>query len=131
MVMQTADGRVRAWILVRTEKDPVEVATALYDDLGHEGGNEWVVVRADVVVDYEYSIVVPVDAVNDDALWHVDEMIRGRTGVDDTVVLRVQNHKPLPPHDANGYITTHEVELGKEFVKPGRQGNSPGLNPWG
>jgi hypothetical protein len=50
-------------------------------------------------------------------------------------VLQVIDHDPKPPHLADGFITPAEVDAdprsATEFVKIGRQRNSPGENPWG
>jgi hypothetical protein len=126
---RTGNGRVRAWVLVQAE--PAQrVAEGIYKELGHEGGDSFVVVRADVV-DYSYNIVIPVDAESQDRLYQVHDMIRGHPGVRETVILEVKMHVPYPPHDAHGYITPQEAEAGKEPIEAGRQGASPGANPHG
>jgi hypothetical protein len=122
-------GRVRAWVLVRAER-PQELAERLYDELGHEGGDSFVVIRADIV-DFDYNMIIPVDAESREIVNEVVGMIKDRPGVRDTLVARVQRHVPYPPHNANGYITEEEAEAGKEPVEPGRQGASPGYNGWG
>lgn len=126
---ETGNGRVRAWVLVQA-KPAQTVAEGLYEELGHEGGDSFVVVRADVV-DFDYNIIVPVDAESEDVLSCVVEQIRGVDGVNETVIVRVKEHVPCPPHDAHGYITAQEAEAGQESVEPGRQGASPGRNAWG
>jgi len=129
----TGNERVRAWVLLQAESAE-ELAQALYRDLGHAGGDEFVVVRADIVAgpsEFAYNIIVPVDAKNEDALRDVVDRIREVSRVN-PVIVTVHQHVPYPPHDAHGYITTEEVEAGREPVeKPGRQGASPGLNPFG
>ena len=125
----TLSGRARAWVLVRAERAQ-EVAEGLYDKLGHAGGDSFVVIRADIV-DFDYDMMIPVDAESKEMVDAVVGMIKDHPGVTDTVVVRVQRHVPYPPHDANGYITEEEAEAGKEPVEPGRQGASPGLNGWG
>ena len=126
-------GRLRAWVLVRAEPAQ-EVAERLYDELGHEGGDNYVVVRADVV-DYDYNLMIPVDAESTEWVHKVVGMIRDQPGVRDAVVVWVRSHVPYPPHDAHGYITAEEIEAStrepKEPIKPGRQGASPGYNGWG
>jgi len=126
---KTENGRVRAWVLVEAEPAQ-EVAEGLYNALGHEGDDQFVVVRADVV-DFDYNIIVPVDAESEDVLSDVVEQIRGMDGVNETVIVRVKEHVPYPPHDAHGYITAQEAEAGQETVEPGRQGASPGFNAFG
>jgi hypothetical protein len=132
MERQTIEnGRVRAWVLVWAD-DPERWARELYEELGHEGGDEYVVVRADVVESfYGYNIVVPVDARDQSTLDSVVKMIRNPKAVKRLAILRVEIHNPYPPQDASGYVTEEEAEAGEEEVKVGRQDKSPGLNPWG
>jgi hypothetical protein len=125
----TVDGRARAWVLVKAERAQ-ELAEGLYDELGHEGGDSFVVIRADIV-DFDYNVMIPVDAESWEVVDEVVGIIKDRRGVTDTVVVPVQGHVPYPPQDANGYITEEEAEAGKETVEPGRQGASPGYNGWG
>jgi hypothetical protein len=125
----TVDGRARAWVLVKAERAQ-ELAEGLYDELGHEGGDSFVVIRADIV-DFDYNVMIPVDAESWEVVDEVVGIIKDRRGVTDTVVVPVQGHVPYPPQDANGYITEEEAEAGKEPVEPGRQGASPGYNGWG
>jgi len=134
----TRSERVRAWVLVQVnpEAQVAQVAQGLYGELGHRGGNEFVVVRADIVAEPigfgDYHIIVPVDAESENKLKEVCDTIRKRNDVSVAVSVRLEQHVPYPPHDAHGYITTEEVEAGRERIeKPGRQGASPGHNPWG
>ena len=123
-------AQLRAWVLAKAAQAQ-DVAEGLYQQLGHEGGDDFVVVRADVV-DYDYNIVVPVDAVNEEMLQHVVGIIKKQSGVLEVVLLRVERHNPFPPHDAHGYITPQEAEEGKDpTIVPGRQGASPGANAFG
>lgn len=126
-------GRARAWVLVRAERAQ-DVAEGLYDELGHEGDDSFVVVRADVV-DYDYNLMIPVDAKTPESVHKVVGMIRDQPGVRDAVVVWVRSHVPYPPHDAQCYITREEVEASKrvpkEPIEPGRHGASPGYNGWG
>ncbi len=130
----TGNERVRAWVLLQAESAEV-VARTLYERLGHEGGNEYVVVRADVVAEpgeFGHNIIVPVDAKNELALTAAVNRILEESGASQAVIVRLGQHFPNPPHDAHGYITTEEVEAGRERIeKPGRQGASPGHNAWG
>jgi len=132
-VISGGDGRMRAWILVQVDS-PNVVAQRLYEQLGREGGESWVVVRADVV-DYEYNIMVAVDAQDPEVLRWVHSKIQELTGARKTVRFQVLEHFPWPPHDADGYITPAEFDAGHEKdcwpIKPGRQGSSPAFNPWG
>jgi hypothetical protein len=124
---------VRAWILLQV-KSPHAVARNLYEKLKDEGKTDerdYVVVRADVI-EYQYNIMIPVDARSDKDLQFVYERILEITGASDHTSLRVVGHTPFPPHNAQGYITQEEAEQGKaRGIKPGRQSNSPGENAWG
>jgi len=124
-------SRTRAWILLQVDA-PAEAARKLYESQGLEGGDRYVVVRADVV-DYIYNVVVPVDAESPETLESVHQLILGLTGAKYSVVLPVVESVPPIPHDAEGYITPEEYEAGtdKEHCKPGRQRWSPGMNAWG
>jgi hypothetical protein len=122
-------GRARAWVLVQA-KSAHHVAKELYEQLVHEGGDRFVVIRADVI-DHSYNVMIPVDAESQQVLEEVHGMIREHPGVIDTAVIHVKQHVPFPPHDAQGYVTDEEAEVGKERIPPGRQGASPGANPWG
>jgi len=131
VVKETENGRVRAWVLIKTES-PEAAAHQLYEELGSQGGDSFVLVRADVV-DYHYNLVVPVDAESWEALQDLVCTIQKRTGARETAIMRVVAHVPYPPHDTDGFITPQEAELytDTESMKVGRQRNSPGCNPWG
>jgi hypothetical protein len=131
MMEQTAEnGRVRAWVLVHAD-DPEAFAQELYELLGQRGEDDYVVVRADVV-NHRLNVVIPVDAASETDLVRVVKKIAGLEIVRDIAVLRVQMHIPYPPHIAHGYIDEDEFErYPEEGFKPGRQGASPGANPWG
>ncbi len=128
----TGSDRVRAWVLVRAE--PVQGVSAKLRNLDKKE-DDLVVVRADVVAgspDLPYNIVVPVDAESDEVLSRVVDDINRIGGVKHAVALRVMKHHPDPPHDGYGYVTEQEAKAGKDpDVKPGRQGASPGANPFG
>ncbi|MGD1993086.1 MAG: hypothetical protein PVI59_07835 [Anaerolineae bacterium] len=126
--------RRRAWILLHS-KDPESTLESLRR-LFPQGGDQFVVVRADLVMDegrsFPFNIFVPVDAESDPVLEEVVASILNSSPVTEHVVAKVKAHIPFPPHDAQGYITVEEAELGKdEDIEPGRQGASPGRNPWG
>lgn len=125
------NGRVRAWVFVQAE-DAEEAARKLYEELGREGGDSWVVVRADVVDYGPYNIMVPVDAENGDELNHVVGLLAGPEGKWETLVVPVMTHNPEIPHDAHGFITPAEHELGQDpEADIGRFPKSPGFNAWG
>ena len=131
--MGTQQRRIRAWVLVQAE-GAQEVADRI-QALDPRKGDEFVVIRADVVEGpdgYPHNIIVPVDAKNRGKLTDVVEMIRAVDGVSEAVELRAEKHHPDPPHDAQGYVTVEEAVVGRDkAIKPGRQGASPGANPWG
>ncbi|MEA3377506.1 MAG: hypothetical protein U9R72_15060 [Chloroflexota bacterium] len=130
------DGRVRAWLLARAD-DPEAAATKLYEALQYEGGDDYVMVRVDVV-DYPHNIVIPLDATSEEAFREALDRIESLRILQEISILRVVMHFPYPPHIANGYIShaelaaQHEqgVDIG-EYIKAGRQGASPGHNAWG
>ena len=126
-------SRARAWVLVKA-KAPEAAARKLYDALGDQGGDRWVVVRADIV-DHEYNVMIPVDAQNKDALDEVHQKIQQEMGSTDTLMIPVSKHIPFPPHIAHGFVHADEAAVrpfdGPKGPEVGRLGNSPGLNAWG
>jgi hypothetical protein len=130
-VIGDGEGRVRAWIMIQVNA-PVKAARKLYNSHGLEGGDSYVVVRADVV-DYVYNVVIPVDAANLEVLQAVHQMILDITGAKASVVIPVVQPVPHIPHDAEGFVTAAEYAKGHEKVhcKVGRQRWSPGMNAWG
>jgi hypothetical protein len=141
MAVETGgDGRVRAWVLGRAD-DPVTVAERLYEKMGQTGENDYVLVRADVLEDgdHPYNLVIPVDAATETHLEWVRGQIEGMD-VTEVATLKVDVHRPNPPHIAHGYIAEaelqaqydQEVKFEEEIrLRPGRQGASPGHNAWG
>ena len=128
-VMDSGSQRVRAWVLLKTS-DPRQAAKAIGVHFT-EGGEEWVIVRADVV-EGEHNLIVPVDAANHAALEGALEILRG-VATADPVVARVVEHYPAPVHNAHCFITVDEYEMNplREYYPPGRHPQSPGANPWG
>ncbi len=125
-----ANRRTRAWILVQADS-PHNAARMLYNTLCDEGGDSYVVIRADVV-DYVYNVVIPVDAESQSALEAAHQRIVELTGATQTAILPVVHSIPFIPHDAQGYITPDEIAAGHERkLLPGRQHWSPGANAWG
>lgn len=137
--MDSESGRVRAWVLVRSEDAKATskaLAAKYYDEeRGYEfgkGGDELVVVRADVV-DGEMNLIVPVDAANGAILKEFERLLRAEEGVTEISVLRVLMHNPKTPHKSSTFITEEEYQDFKlpEFDPPGRHPRSPGANAWG
>lgn len=127
--METRSQRVRAWVLLKAS-DPQQAARAI-GVYFTDGGDEWVIVRADVV-EGEYNLIVPVDAANDEALEKVLGILK-KVAKGDPSVARVVEHYPAPVHNAHCFITVDEYELNplREYYPPGRHPQSPGANPWG
>ncbi len=123
--------RFRAWILLQVNS-PQKVAQELYDAIWMEGDDDYVVIRADVV-DWDYNVVIPVDAASEDHLNRAYERILDITGAAKSVRLPVTQTFPRIPHDAHGFVTKEEFDQGqeKERIRPGRQHWSPGHNAWG
>jgi hypothetical protein len=128
-VRKSGNGRARAWILVKADS-PKSAARQLYEELGYQGGDRFVLVRADVV-DYEYNIVVPLDAENWDVLQEVYGQIQELTQAKAAAILPVVKHVPFPPHVAHGFVTEEEAAAGGIETEIGRLGDSPGHNAWG
>jgi hypothetical protein len=102
-------------------------------DDGNEG-NDYVVVRADVVQG-DFDLVIPVDAASsgvltDTVLVKLDDLLDLPAT---PTVLPVVGTFPNPPHVASTFITPGEFELypAPEYCPPGRHPQSPGSNPWG
>ncbi len=97
-----------------------------------QGGDDWVVVRADVVQG-AHNLVVPIDAANETAFQSALAMVQGTTGVQQVGVERVVAHYPSAPHQSNSFVTQSEIDAfpTPDFTTPGRHPKSPGSNPWG
>ena len=127
---QAATPRVRAWVFM-TAVDASAAAEAIVPTF-IEGGDEWVVVRADVVEGGK--IVVAVDAASEDSLQAVLSILTEAVGSEPEAVWRVLEHYPSVPHAAHSFITSSELDelYAEEFDPPGRHmPKSPGANPWG
>lgn len=133
-----APERYRAWVLFYVD-DPQGAAAkfGVLDDKGlsllTDGGNDYVIVRADVVDGNEqYNLVVPVDAANEDHFKVAIDRLTTVVG-EQRIVLRVGEHFPTPPHRSATFVT--EKELAEcflpEYFPSGRHPQSPGANPWG
>ena len=128
-----AGRRKRAWLFLRAAAPGPAV-----EELGGflaAGADQHVVVRADRVTetpDFPFNIVVPIDAKSDGELKKITAELVRVSGATAHTYVSVVDHVPDPPHNAQGYITEDEARAGKEKdVPPGRQGASPGRNPWG
>jgi len=133
-----APERYRAWVLFKVE-NPQGVAPrfGVPDDKGltllKAGEDNYVIVRADVVDGNEgYTLVVPVDAANEDQFNAAYERLTALVGEQGSV-LRVVAHFPTPPHRSSTFVTEKELSgcFLPEYSPPGRHPHSPGANPWG
>jgi hypothetical protein len=118
----------RAWVLIKVKDDPGAVANRI---LGlNEGWRDAYhgVIRADVIErNAPYHIVVSlyVKANDDDRMGYIHERIAGVEGVSEAVLLPVQTHYPVPPHDTHGYISDEEARMVDPVAGP------QGINAWG
>ncbi len=122
--------RVRAWALV-VSSNPEATAAQIAAQFT-QGGDDWVIVRADVVQG-AHNLVVPIDAANETAFQAALAMVQGATGVQQVGVERVVAHYPSPTHRAHTFVTQSEIDEFPvpDFTSPGRHPKSPGSNPWG
>jgi hypothetical protein len=110
----------------------------LYDEnqINGLGGDQYVIVRADIVRHDDYNVIIPVDAEDDAGLEEAVSVITELLGVGIVSIARVvdKGHVPWPPHEAHGFITEREVvalPIEQIHIKAGRQHASPGTNKWG
>jgi len=128
-------NRVRAWVFGRV--DPVGLRNRYKQNgINGLGGDQFVIVRADIVDHSDYNIIIPVDAEDDAGLRAAEGVITDQLGVDIVSIARVvdKGHVPWPPHEAHGFITEPEVvalPIEQIPIKAGRQHASPGSNKWG
>jgi len=134
---QAEGGRVRGWVLVKSD-NPDQTASALTVDLT-EGGDEYIIIRADVVqfemesFARDVNLIVPVDVASADALGQVLSRIRGTAGVRELTMANVTAYYPDPPHRSHTFVTADELSRDRvpEYDPPGRHPKSPGRNGWG
>jgi hypothetical protein len=129
-------NRVRTWVFGRVEK-PLALRDR-YDEnrINGLGGDQFVIVRADIVDHSDYNVIIPVDAEDDDGLEEAVSVITEQLGVENLSIVKVVEggHIPWPPHEAHGFITEREVEalpIEQIHIQAGRQHASPGTNKWG
>jgi len=122
--------RVRGWALV-VSTNPEATAAAIAAQFT-QGGDDWVIVRADVVQG-AHNLVVPIDAANETAFQTALAMVQGAAGVQQVDIERVVAHSPSPTHRSHSFVTPGELEAfpSPDFPSPGRHPKSPGSNPWG
>src|SRR3990172_1774924 len=120
--------RVRAWALV-VSANPEATAAQIAAQFT-QGGDDWVIVRADVVQG-AHNLVVPIDAASEAAFQAALAMVQGAAGVQQVGVERVVQHYPSPTHRAHTFVTQSEIDEYPvpDFTSPGRHPKSPGSNP--
>ncbi len=132
--MDTSTPRLRAWALIKTE-EPEIVAEMIWKHDDKKDGTI-VIVRTDIIEDQkkvlDINLIVPIDMLpdkKDDVLLFLTKYC----GEGNSKLAVVKCYKPDPSQNASGYITDTEFSRGEKQkgVKPGRQDNSPGFNPWG
>jgi hypothetical protein len=132
--------RVRVWLLFDLE-DAATVAADIeekyvgFDEYNEPiGGDDWIVVRAEVVSGGSFNLVVPVDVVDDDELEDLLADFEEELDIVPAEQLKVDGHRPWPPHKAHCFLTGNEHEQGGDYsqdFKVGRNPQSPGSNAWG
>lgn len=137
-------GRTRAWLLISAdgEKDAKSKAQNIYQNLRHEGGDDYVVIRADVVKELVkdkkiYHIIVPVDAIDPSKLKAVIQIIEELMDYSIEKQLEVLDHFPSLTYLAQGFVSGEEKTYARDnfILAPDETGRiikrSPGDNPWG
>ena len=128
-------NRVRAWVFGWVE--PEELRDRYKENqINGLGGDQFVIVRADIVDHSDYNVIIPVDTEDDAGLKEAVSVITGLLGVENLSVVKVVEggHIPWPPHEAHGFITQEEVDalpIEQLHIEAGRQHASPGSNKWG
>lgn len=128
--------RVRAWVLLKVEGKDEEVLAKLqslnsdlfYKDGGYE---DYVIVRADLI-DYEFNVIAPIDAKDEEQYIIARDSLLEALKAADSQEFFTKAHHPDIPHDANAFVTYREdFESPYPEIKAGRIHKSPGANPWG
>ena len=125
--------RKRGHLCFRVEKpDDPHAAAKRLSTLFTQGGDDYVIIRADVVTECAFNLVVPVDAA--EAHWGTAfELVVQAVGASPATVCLVQRTYPEIPHQAHCFVTEEEHRAFPlhEYFPPGRHPKSPGANPWG
>jgi len=135
-IQSTNLDRVRVWVLMKIEGGEAGVLKRLqglkpdlfYKDGGHE---DYVIIRTDLI-DYEYNVIAPIDAKDDQQYIIARDLLLTALGGPPHIELRTLAHHPDVPHESNAFVTYRE-DFTSPFpeIKAGRIRKSPGANPWG
>ena len=135
--------RTRVWVFGYVSQTENLEEIYLENKIAEIGEDSYVVIRADIVEDFEVdgqicNIVIPVDADNQSGLGTALDLISGTMGVSILKTVQAIGHIPDPPHISHGFITEKEIAKELEITgakrsedEPGRQHASPGSNKWG
>lgn len=123
-------SRRRGYASFRVD-DPTAAANRV-SALFTQGGDDYVVIRADVVIECDVNLIVPIDAAAE--AWDAALQLVGRAvGQPPARVCIVEKTYPAVPQMAHCFITEDEHRQFPlhEYSPPGRHPKSPGANPWG
>ena len=112
--------------------DDAHAAARRVSVLFTQGGDNYVIIRADVVDGHGFNLMVPIDAA--DTKWtRASRDVQKAVGAAPTAVSRVVATYPENPQCAHSFITEEEYLRCPlpECAPPGRHPKSPGANPWG
>ena len=123
-------NRVRAWVFGKVEPKGLKDR---YNEnkIKTLGGDQYVIVRTDIVRHDDYNVIIPVDAKDDPGLEEAERVIRELLEVRIVSTVQVVDHIPWPPHNANGFITEQEHGRGDPDAPIDQVNKSPGWNAWG
>lgn len=135
-------ARIRVWVFGYVDSKKELKKLYLANKMDKKGKNNYVVIRADIVEDFEVdcklcNVIIPLDVIDIKEYDKAIKMIKKDLKVKITKTLTVESHIPDPPHISHGYITKGEIKKEEEITKkksiekPGRQHASPGSNKWG
>lgn len=112
--------------------DDPHAAARMVSVLFTQGGDDFVIIRADVVEGPGFNLMVPIDAA--DSEWtRASGYVQKAVGTAPTAVSQVVATYPENPQCAHSFITQEEYLRCPlpECAPPGRHPKSPGANPWG
>ncbi len=112
--------------------DDPHAAARMVSVLFTQGGDDFVIIRADVVEGPGFNLMVPIDAA--DSEWtRASAAVVAAVGAEPTAISQVSATYPENPQCAHSFITQEEYLRCPlpECSPPGRHPKSPGANPWG